>query len=177
MTQLTTKQKGGIAIAVLVAIALTALVLLWPRKSAASTSDDLVDDGGGENKTPTPIGTTPGTPAISMGPDPYHPKTTPTQGEYYIPRAGDGDNLICSKAGLSPVVRAQGVLRDHALNDWIAKTTRPGATAKQLDLDWGYAHMVGFELQDWTWKTQHVGSGGRAICIVYVPTQKEVDAA
>lgn len=160
--QLTKQQKGGIAIAVVLAIVIVLLVLLWPRKSSAATATE-------EAKPiiePVPV---------VLSPNPYAPKTTPTQGEYYIPRKNDSDSRICQEAGLTPVLKAKIVLRDHPNNDWIAKTNFLGA--RQLDLDWGYARMEGHASQDWAWKTAHVGSGGRAICIVYVPTQKEVDAA
>jgi hypothetical protein len=164
-TKLTGAQKGGVAIAIVVALALVLLVLMWPRSSSAAALEVA------------PIQPKPVPPA--EGPDPYHPKTEATQGQYCIPWPGDGEIAMCTRAGLSPISAAWRTMRDHPRNAWIARTTRPNSTEKQLDLDWGYAHMTkpGFELLDWAWNTPHVGSGNRAICLPYVPTQQEVNAA
>ncbi len=150
-------KKGAVVIAVIVAIALLMLIILWPHTSSASTEEE----------------------PVVVEPDPYSPTETPTQGCYYHPKAGDGDALIVQKAGLAPVLKSRRVMRDHARNAWIPKTTRSGETETQLDLDWGYAHLskAGLEYVDWAWNTAHVASGGYAICVPYVPTQEEVDKA
>lgn len=177
--QLSETKKTGIAIAVVVVVALVIAIVLWSRsaKAAASTDKTLpINDNPVKppGPTPSPQPTPSPTPVIVVGPDPYNPKTTPTKGAYYIPKHGDSASLICTKAGFTNLPAARKALRDHQRNAWIPKTTMAGETEKQLDLDWGYAHMTAFPDKDWAWMTEHVASGGLAICLVYVPDDSEV---
>jgi hypothetical protein len=170
--KMTDGKKAGIGAAIVIAIAIIILIFMWPRKSSAATVET----------TPIPKPVEPSTPVDVIkpfGPDPYAPTTTPTPGEFYIPQHGDGEVSICTKAGLTPVSKAWRAMRDHSKNGWIPKTYLKDGTTRQLDLDWGYAHMTkpGFESKDWAYQTNHIASGGYAICLVYVPTQAEVNAA
>lgn len=178
MTKLNEGQKTGVALAVLAAIVLAVVILLWSRsaKAASSGSTTLPVNPNPANPIKPPGGdnTKVTLPVVQLDPDPYKPTTTPTKGQYYIPKHGDSASLICQKAGFTNIPAARKKLRDHERNAWIPKTTAAGETEQQLDLDWGYAHMAAYPDKDWAWKTEHVASGGLAICLVYVPDDSEV---
>jgi hypothetical protein len=178
MTKLNEQHKVGIALAVVAALAVILAILLWSRSAKAAASSSTTLNPVDPSKPVTPakpkeeIKVT--LPTIPIGPDPYKPTTTPTKGQYYVPKHGDSASLICIKAGFTNIMAARKALRDHARNAWIPKTTAAGETEKQLDLDWGYAHMTAYPDKDWAWMTEHVASGGLAICLVYVPEDSEV---
>jgi hypothetical protein len=166
--KLSTGKKVAIGFAVAAVVAVVIMIVMRLSRSSSSAAPSPEPPKPVE---PTkPVETIPLPPAE---PNPLAPTTKPVQGQYYVPKAGDGEIAICTAAGLLNIPKAWKVMRDHVRNAWIPKCTRPGQTALQLDIDWGYAPMAGHGDKKWAWKTEHTTSGGQKVCLVYVPKQEE----